>query len=356
MIVSTNSSSHYNDFNSLLHLTKEQLDINARKSNKKILALTGSKIELYIKNIMTELAIDTPFENSIELIGGHKFPDIVAKKYYGVEIKTTTQNHWRTSGNSVLETTRVAGVERIFLLFAKLNNPIEFRIRPYEEVLSDIVVTHSPRYLIDMNLDKGKTIFDKIKIPYDEFRKKENPIKHIIDYYNDKLEPGEELWWINSDNTDKTTNIIIKTWSNLPIQEAQNLKICAMVFFPEIFGNSRNKFSKFALWLVTSKSVVCPNVRDLFTSGGKSDFVINNIILSKVPRIFLNLFENYKEIKELILQTSAYELSQYWKIKTTENKKMSDWINLVTKYSKQIHDTKHLNIEKVITCINKNNF
>jgi len=350
MIISTNTNSNYEDFLSLLHITKEQLNKNAKKSNNKIISLAGSKIELYIKDIMNELAIDIPFENTIELIGGNKFPDIVVKNYYGVEIKTTTQNHWRTSGNSVLETTRVESVERIFLLFAKLSNPIEFRVRPYQDVLSDIVVTHSPRYLIDMNLGQGKTIFDKIKIPYDEFRKKENPIKLIVNYYNKKLKPGEELWWINSDdNTTQTTNIVIKTWNNLPILQAQELKNCAMVFFPEVFGNSRNKFVRFTLWLITNKSIVCPNVRDLFTSGGKNDLVIDDKIFYKVPRIFLNLFENYGEIEELISQTPSSVLSQYWKTKTTQNKKITDWKNLVSNYSKEILDTKHLNIEEILT-------
>jgi len=111
----------------------------------------------------------------------------VAQNYYGIEVKTTTQNHWKTTGNSMLESTRVENVERIFMLFAKLASPIEFRCRPYEEVLSEVVVTHSPRYLIDMNLEKGKTIFDKIKMPYDTFRKQESPIRPIVDYYKSKL-------------------------------------------------------------------------------------------------------------------------------------------------------------------------
>ena len=62
----------------------------------------------------------------------------------------------------------------------QLGSPIEFRARAYEECLSEVVVTHSPRYLIDMNLEKGKTIFDKINISYDTLRKKQNPIKPII--------------------------------------------------------------------------------------------------------------------------------------------------------------------------------
>ena len=90
-----------------------------KKSSKKISSLHGRNLEPYVKDVITELAINTVFENSIELIGGQKFPDIVAKKYYGIEVKTTTQNHWKTTGNSVLESTRVDNVERIFMLFAK---------------------------------------------------------------------------------------------------------------------------------------------------------------------------------------------------------------------------------------------
>jgi hypothetical protein len=37
--------------------------------------------------------------------------------------KTTTKNHWKTTGNSVLEGTRIDSVERIFMLFAKLASP-----------------------------------------------------------------------------------------------------------------------------------------------------------------------------------------------------------------------------------------
>ena len=171
---------------------------------------------------MTDLAVGTVFENSIELIGGQKFPDIVAKKYYGIELKTTTQNHWKTTGNSVLESTRVDDVERIFMLFAKLASPIEFRCRPYEEVLSEVVVTHSPRYLIDINLEQGKTIFDKIKMPYDTLRKKESPIKPIVDYYKSKLKPGEELWWMDAENNSKPSSIVIKFGAIYPQKKSKN--------------------------------------------------------------------------------------------------------------------------------------
>lgn len=348
MIVSVNSDPNRVEFDSLLNSTIEELNIHAQKQSKKVATLLGRNLEPYVKDVMSDLAIGTPFENSIELIGGQKFPDIIAKKYYGIEVKTTTQNHWKTTGNSVLETTRVDSVERIFMLFAKLANPIEFRCRPYEEVLSEVVVTHSPRYLIDMNLEKGKTIFDKINLSYDNLRKEENPIKPIVNYYKSKLKPGEELWWMDSENSNRANNIIIRIWNNLSQTEKQSLKNRAMVYFPELFSNRADKFNRVSIWLATRESIVCPNIRDLFTAGGKQDLILDSKIYEKAPRIFLNLLDNYSDILELLLQVPVKELSEYWENKTHEKTKIFDWINLVSENSKSIKDAQHLNIKQIL--------
>jgi hypothetical protein len=348
MIISANSEPHRKEFNVLLNSTITELNIHAKKSAKRISVLAGNKLEPYVKDVMADLAIGTPFENSIECIGGQKFPDIIAKKYYGIEVKTTTQNHWKTTGNSVLESTRVDNVERIFMLFAKLASPIEFRCRAYEECLSEVVVTHSPRYLIDMNLEKGKTIFDKIKMPYDTLRKKDNPIKPIVEYYKTKLKPGEDIWWMDQDST-SSSSIVIKIWSNLSIVEKQDIKNKAMVYFPELFSNNGDKFGRLAIWLVTREGVVCPNIRDLFTAGGKGQMIIGKKSYKNIPRIFLNLFDNLGFIIDTIAQTSSVELSEYWNVKTNEKRKIEDWIELVSFQSKKIPDAKHLNVKQILT-------
>lgn len=348
MIVSANSEPNREEFNILLDSTLTELNVHAVKFPKLVSTLGGNKLEPYVRDVMTDLAIGTVFENSIELIGGQKFPDIIAKKYYGIEVKTTTQNHWKTTGNSVLESTRVDDVERIFMLFAKLASPIEFRCRPYEECLSEVVVTHSPRYLIDMNLDIGKTIFDKIKTPYDVLRKKENPLRHVVEYYKSKLKPGEELWWIDQENS-KPTNFVIKIWNNLSVKEKQELKNKSMVYFPELFSNNNDKFGRLAIWFVTREGVVCPNVRDIFTAGGRGEILVGQKVYENIPRIFLTLFEKLDFTIETLVQTSAIELSEYWGMKTTENKKISDWIELVSQHSKKITDAKHLNIKQILT-------
>ena len=255
MVISSNPIPSKLEFQSLLENTVKTLDLEAKNNQEKYLKLLGQKLEDVVSEIMSNAAIGTPFENSIELISGQRFPDIIAKKYYGVEVKTTKQNHWTTTGNSVLENTRVDGVERIYMLFGKMANPVEFKCRPYEECLSDVVVTHSPRYMINMNLPEDKTIFNKINIPYDELRNLNNPIKPITDYYKQFLKEGESLWWLDQ-GEHKASNLIIRLWNNLSKNDKEHYMLMSMILFPEIFGNRQDKFNRLAVWLVNSESIV----------------------------------------------------------------------------------------------------
>ena len=54
------------------------------------------------------------------------FPDI-AMGEYGVEVKYTTADTWRSIANSVLETQRVEGVRYIYVVFGKMGGIPEVR-------------------------------------------------------------------------------------------------------------------------------------------------------------------------------------------------------------------------------------
>lgn len=348
MVVSVNPDPHRYEFDSLLKSTVLELNAHAKKTSSGIAKLSGINLEPYVCDIMSELAKGTPFENSIKVEGGQKFPDIVANRFYGIEVKTTTKDHWKTTGNSVMETTRVKDVERIFMLFAKLAGAVEFRYRPYEEVLSEVVVTHSPRYLIDMNLNPGDTIFDKMNLPYDDLRKHKNPAKPIVDYYKTKLKAGEELWWMDANSSGSANSLIIKIWNNLPHADRKNLLNKGMAYFPELFTKRLDKFSRFAMWLVTKQSVVCPNIRDPFTAGGTKDYYFDGNVYSKLPRILLNLLNNLDGIKQVIVDTPADELSNFWGIVTTEKTKLSDWTEIVSRNARLLTKPSGLNVQRIL--------
>lgn len=333
MVISSNQEPHKLIFKSLLENTIQTLDFESKNNQKKYLDLLGNKLENVVADIMSEKAKGTPFENSIELISGQKFPDIIANKFYGVEVKTTKQNHWTTTGNSVLESTRVDGIERIFMLFGKMVNPIEFKCRPYEDCLSDVVVTHSPRYLINMDLQEGQTIFDKLDIPYDTLRNFPNPIKAITDYYRQFLKPGEEVWWLDQEEP-KSTGLIIKLWNNLPIETRKQYMLKSMVLFPEIFSNRPDKFNRLAVWLVNSEGIVCPNIRDVFTAGGQGIIEWKKKQYFGIPQIIIRLSNSIGELKNLLNETDNDILEKYWDLSVKN--KVNDWIGLIKDNSKTL--------------------
>ncbi|MBN2611985.1 MAG: hypothetical protein JXB00_10555 [Bacteroidales bacterium] len=326
MVISKNPEPRKEVFQSLLDNTIAFLKSDSNKNQKTYETLLGNKLEGVVADIMSERAKGSPFENSIELISGQKFPDIIAKKYYGVEVKTSKQDHWTTTGNSVLESTRVEGVERIYMLFGKMVSPFDFKCRPYEECLSEVVVTHSPRYLIDMNLSAGQTIFDKLAIPYDTLRTSTNPIKPILDYYRQFLKAGDEVWWLDQDEP-KSTGLIIKSWNNLLSGERNRLIASAMVYFPEVFSNSPDKFNRVATWLINHHGVVCPNMRDPFTAGGKGTLLWKGKLYKDVQRVIINMAELLESIKASLTDTDKMTLNQYWGIKVDD--KFNTWIELV---------------------------
>jgi hypothetical protein len=335
----------------LLDNTIQTLYTESRNYQKEYLDLLGNKLEIVVANVMAENAKGTPFENSIELISGQKFPDIIANKFYGVEVKTTKQNHWTTTGNSVLESTRVEGIERIFMLFGKMVNPIEFKCRPYEDCLSDVVVTHSPRYLINMDLKEGQTIFDKLEIPYDVLRNLQNPIKPITDYYRHFLKPGEEVWWLDTEDY-KSKSFIIKIWNNIEIETKKQYKIMSMVLFPEIFSNRPDKFNRLAIWLVNSEGIVCPNIRDVFTAGGQGSIEWEMKKYNGIPKIIIKVTTSLKEIFEILSDTDRTILENYWN--TNFEDRISTWTSMVDEYSRHLNlpfslkDYLHFNLKNEI--------
>lgn len=197
MILSTASREEYDSFCALMKKTDVLLNEKAKNEVGYFKDKCGKKLEVEVYNALEYCAIGTEFSGTIKLISGASFPDIIADRYYGVEVKSTEKNHWQSIGSSILESTRNKDVKRIFLTFGKLGEPTEFLSKSYEDCLSEIVVTHYPRYRIAMQLqEKGeKTIFEKIGVSYDDLRTMDSPVSLVSDYYKKLLKPGQSLWW-----------------------------------------------------------------------------------------------------------------------------------------------------------------
>ncbi len=337
MIVSENKKSRLHEFEDILKKAHNSIEKECKSNSYYFLNRTASQFESDVYDFLCQAAKKTVFENTIQLISGHKFPDIVVKELYGVEVKTTKQNHWKSTGNSVLETTRVENVSNIFIYFAKLSDPIGFKYKPYHECLYDIAVTHSPRYLIDMDIERNNTIFTKLEIEYDDLRALANPVKPFVDYYRKNTKPGEEPWWMeDSNNVLKPT---IRIFSNLEKEEKKSLKVEAMALFPEIFGNDSTKYQRVAGWLASRYGIVDSSLRDRFTAGGRENLVIANNSYPEIPRIFVNLYNNIDQVINNIECRSIDDLRYYWNFEALSemDNKIDVWISLVKNYVGEIY-------------------
>lgn len=284
MLVANNPKPSLYEFASLMKRTDNFLNNDALHRRSYYYSKSGSPLEDDVKVALDKCAKGTPFEGTIEKISGQYFPDIVAAKLYGVEVKSTKEDHWKSTGSSILESTRVSSVERIYMTFGKLGgNPIQFLSKPYEQCLYGIAVTHMPRYLIDMQTPKNETIFSKMGISYDELRKMDNPIAPVAKYYRSQLKAGESLWWAGEVPTSEdVVPVKIRMWDSLSQNEKNYYISIGLLNYPEIFAG---EYDKYALWLA-SIGILNTHIRDLFSAGGKYGIILSSGEFKRFPSIY----------------------------------------------------------------------
>lgn len=327
MIISENAKPSVDEFRTLMFNTDKLLNNDAALRQDYYVKRSGNALEQDVYNALVESSKGTNFENSIVLVSGASFPDIVAHKYYGVEVKSTIKNHWKSIGSSILESTRDVNVERIFMTFGKLGKPVQFKSRPYEEVLSGIAVTHYPRYQIDMELKKGETIFDKMGVDYDTLRLMDNPVAPVSRYYKSKLKDGESLWWAANDD-ENTAPPILRLWTALSQEQKNKYTVKGYALFPEILSKSPTKYQRYALWLVKNYSIVNTNIRDQFSAGGQVIIRTQNAVYEHIPAAYGRIENNKDLIVETINSENEEYLKEYWQVSSIKNDRISQWCSI----------------------------
>lgn len=298
-------------FADLMKKTERILNNEALENPDKYKRLNSSTLEPCAVEKIKIACTDSPFDpNEVKLISGQRFPDIIADKYYGIEVKSTKEDHWTSTGSSIVETTRIENVDDIYMLFGKLGGKVpQFKCRPYQDVLYDIAVTHSPRYLINMELSENETIFSKMGTTYDDFRTSPDNISKVRHYYKEralKMKKQEMPWWITSENVEAAHSFTIKLWNTLDIRKKRELQSKCMILFPEAMNPARNplKYNNTTLWLCSYNQVVNPNIRDLYSAGGKITHVNGVRLDSPVAQVFNIIVIYSDEIKAMLRHPS----------------------------------------------------
>ncbi|HAJ57558.1 MAG TPA: hypothetical protein DCL35_07305 [Candidatus Omnitrophica bacterium] len=269
-----------------------------------------------------------------ELTGKHSFPDIRIESF-GIEAKFTQGDSWTINGNSITESTKKNDYDRIYVFFGKRGKKgkSEIMFRPHEECVSDIVVTHSPRYRICMELEKGKDVFAKMGEDSATFNKRSpnEKVEKVKTYYRQTIKKGQEFWWIDAD-----TGItpIIRVFSDLDKEAQESFKIEVMILFPEVFSSSQHKYDRPNLHLFQKHQARYSSFRDLLTSGGQKNIKIENGKTIKVPKIFYQLYSCAKAIRENLSKLNRNELAKAWGMEIKDADDIEElWLTLVANES-----------------------
>jgi len=265
---------------------------NLRRSGKKISSRVEIEAKDFIEQVLKEKEGCTGEE--VRLVSGMKFPDITLFGTQGIEVKTSQQG-WKIPGNSVQEGTRIQGVEVVFILFLNCaGDTVECRYGRYDKYVAGFVVTHNPRYQIDMELEKGDSVFEKMDMTYSDFSNHPEPRRLVVDYYIQNSEPGERPWF--SHDPEFVSPPTTKSWALLSTECQEELKAEMYARFPEVIGSSRDKYLGVAIWLIKQHGIFNPSLRDLFSAGGIENVTISGQMFPDVPRVFLNLNNRMKDI------------------------------------------------------------
>jgi len=287
----------------------------------------STQFEVLVCETMQAQAVGTEFEGVIRQTGVAAFPDIVVNGYFGVEVKMTIKDHWRSTGNSVLESSREEGVGKIYILFGKMGGIPDIKYRLYQKCLPTVSVTHSPRYQIDMNLTEGRSIFDKMGIAYNELRKSGDTIQQIKSYYRAQLKDGEGLWWIDEES--EASSPIIKQFRTLEPENKERFKIDCMILFPELFKKRAN-YERAVTYLITEFNAVHASLRDVFSAGGQQEVEVVGET-KNVSQMFSRLYEYAPQIAERINNMDEELLKFYWQVSSIEENRIEQWKGLIDK-------------------------
>lgn len=334
-------------FANLMERTEAILNDEAHENPSIYKQLNAFTLELCAVEKIKLACTNSPFDaNEVQLISGQRFPDIVVDQYYSVEVKSTKENHWTSTGSSIVETTRIENVDDIYMLFGKLGGSVpQFKCRPYQDVLYDIAVTHSPRYLINMEIPESETIFSKMGTTYNDFRTSPDPISKVRHYYREraKKQNRQEMpWWITSDNIESAHSFNIKLWNSLELWEKRALQAKCMILFPEALNPApnKNKYNNTTLWLCSYNQVVNPNIRDLYSAGGKITHVDGKRLKNPVAQVF-NIIVDYSEDIKAVLTHPTPDMymmiKEFNPVLSRSSNMYEEWLGICCEFAKQHH-------------------
>ncbi|MUM77243.1 restriction endonuclease [Pseudodesulfovibrio sp. F-1] len=308
------------EFEALLNTICGELTAAAREMLFETAASFEDAVRLGIRKALTDSSIKIDFKPHPQA-----FPDIAVGNY-GVEVKFTLNDTWRSVANSVLETNRIETVKQVYLVFGKMGGLPEVRWAEYEQSVIHVRTSHVPRF--EVELFARRSLFELMGIGYDAFRSlpMEEKMRHIRAYARSRLKSGERLWWLeDSPEAEHALPIQARLYTSLSSEEKIRLRAEAALLCPGIVksGRSRNKYDDVVLYLLTYHGVVCHQARDLFSAGSVANPLNDDEGGIYIERA-LKLVED--EMRKAALMMDDALFVEYWGESVPPDKRISRWL------------------------------
>jgi len=327
------------DFESLLDAAVKRLRREARDR-----PFTSAKqFESRVRQVADELLVNSPISIDFDP-HPQAFPDIAVGEF-GIEVKFTTNDSWRSIANSVLETNRIEEVKHIYIMFCKMGGEPDVKWDRYEKCVMHVRTSHVPRFEIEIGATQS--LFEQMGVSYDAFRVSEmhEKMNYIRQYARGRLKKGERLWWLeDSTGEEHTLPIQARLYTKLSTPEKTRLRAEAVLLCPRIVdsGRSRDKYDDVVLYLLTYHGVLCHQARDLFSAGSVANPKNDDEGGIYIARA-IKLLE--PEILEAAKRMDGALFEEYWGKAVAPNKRIKEWLKLADSYARDWMPSKELFIK-----------
>lgn len=321
------------EFESMLDKCCDILTNEARQKGFK----SSKHFEDRVREVLDSLTVE---DSSIKIdydSPAQAFPDI-AMGEYGVEVKYTTSDTWRSIANSVLETQRVESVKYIYVVFGKMGGIPEVRWGEYEASVVHVRTSHVPRFEVEIATSRDnarESLFKQMGIRYEEFRQLDMAEKmKYIRAYARKIHPDGRLWWIEEKESDEhTLPIQARLYTNLSTEEKTRLRAEAALVCPKIVksGRDRNKYDDVVLYLLTYHGVLCHQARDLFSAGSVANPQNDDNGGIYIERA-LKLIED--DMKKAALEMDDAIFVEYWGESVPPKNRIQRWLEKADEFAR----------------------
>lgn len=316
-------------------MTKDEIEVALEKATKRLTAnAQGKRLctnpKEFEKLVLTELKKACgDIASAYPTFHPHAFPDIVVNGF-GVEVKHTNKNSWRSVGNSIFEGMRDNDAKAIYVIYGKMGGWPEVRWARYEDCVTHVRMSHSPRFVIAM--EDSEQLFNAMGVSYADFcvLSSEDKMEHVRLYARSRLEEGERLWWLE-DRDEHTLPMAVKIYRKLDTAQKRQYRAECALLCPEIVKGSRerSKYDRAGLYLITQHGVYAPQLRDLFSAG--------SVGARKGQRGHKYIAEGLHDIEHEMSNAAEYLDSrlfvEYWGEDVSPNKRIDAWLAQVDKFA-----------------------